>query len=71
MGLLRMSPADWLGAGGEQDDEAAEIDALVSRRDQLRKERDFAAADRIRDELAARGIAIEDGGDGARWYRER
>ena len=71
MGLLKMSPAEWLGAGGEQDDEAAEIDALVSRRDRLRKERDFAAADRIRDELAARGIAIEDSGDGARWYRER
>jgi cysteinyl-tRNA synthetase len=45
------------------------IDALVARRQQARGRRDFAEADRIRDELAAEGITIEDTAEGARWRR--
>ncbi len=70
LGLLGADPAQWLGAAGDSED-AAEIDALVRERDRLRAARDFAAADQIRDELAARGIAIEDSPDGARWNRVR
>ena len=52
--------------------EDAEIDSLVARRDALRRERNFKEADRIRQELAARGIAIEDvAGGPARWRRTR
>jgi len=46
-----------------------EIDALVLRRYEARKARDFAEADRIRDELKARGIELTDGKDGAVWKR--
>lgn len=50
----------------EQDDR---IDALVAEREAARKAKDFATADRIRDELAAEGIVIEDKADGPRWRR--
>ncbi|MDH4171799.1 MAG: cysteine--tRNA ligase [Acidimicrobiia bacterium] len=48
-------------------DDDAEIDALVTARQQARAARDFAEADRIRDELAARGVVIEDTADGTSW----
>jgi len=46
------------------------VDALVAEREEARRRRDFATADRIRDELAREGIAIEDGPAGPRWRRE-
>jgi len=45
------------------------IDALVARRQQARAAKDFAEADRIRDELAAEGVVLEDTPDGPRWRR--
>jgi cysteinyl-tRNA synthetase len=56
-------------ADGRADDEAAEIDALVSARDAARSARDFAEADRIRDLLSARGITLEDTAAGTIWHR--
>jgi cysteinyl-tRNA synthetase len=50
-------------------DDDAEIAAQVVARDEARARRDFAEADRIRDELAARGIKIEDGSGGTTWHR--
>jgi cysteinyl-tRNA synthetase len=69
LGLLRVEPEAWFkqAAGGADAIDAAEIDALVARRNEARKARDFAEADRIRDELAARNIAIEDSAQGTRW----
>jgi cysteinyl-tRNA synthetase len=55
-------------ASGPSD---AEIDKLVAERDAAKKKRDFATADRIRKELAERGIIIEDAKDGSvRWKRK-
>ncbi len=51
---------------GEDD---AEIDALVAEREAARAARDFGRADAIRDELAARGVTIEDGARGTTWHR--
>ncbi|MGA9673456.1 MAG: cysteine--tRNA ligase [Terracidiphilus sp.] len=47
-----------------------EIDALVAERTQAKKQRNFARADQIRNELAADGIVIEDSKDGVRWKRK-
>ena len=46
-----------------------EIDLKISARNQARADRDFAAADAIRDELAAGGVILEDGPDGTIWRR--
>jgi len=71
LGLLQQDPAAWFAQapGGEGDLDAAEIDALLEKRNAFRKERNYREADRIRDELAARGIVIEDVAGGARWRR--
>ncbi len=48
----------------------AEIDALVAERNMAKKQRNFARADQIRNELAAKGVVIEDSKDGVRWKRK-
>jgi cysteinyl-tRNA synthetase len=47
-----------------------EIEQLIEARKAARQRRDFAAADRIRDELAGRGILLEDSAGGTRWKRK-
>jgi cysteinyl-tRNA synthetase len=54
-------------AAGTGDD--ARIDALVTERDAARAARDFATSDRIRDELRALGVTLEDGAAGTIWHR--
>ena len=55
------SAAAWLGD--------AEIEALVERRDAARAERDWTEADRLRDELSAAGVVLEDTPGGTLWRR--
>jgi len=47
----------------------SEVEALLVKRAQARARRDFARADQIRQELAGKGIIVEDTKDGARWKR--
>jgi len=54
--------------GGSISDE--EVEKLIAERQAARKRRDFAASDRIRQELANRGIILEDTKDGVRWKRK-
>ena len=46
-----------------------EIERLIEERQTARSDRDFDAADRIRDQLAALGIVVEDTADGVIWHR--
>jgi cysteinyl-tRNA synthetase len=64
-----LDPAEWLSDGGP-DAGDAEIDRLVAERTVARKNRDFATSDRIRDELLARGVLLEDTPRGTRWKRQ-
>ena len=48
----------------------ADIDALVAERTQAKKQRNFARADAIRNELLEKGILLEDSKDGVRWKRK-
>ncbi|MCH7787895.1 MAG: cysteine--tRNA ligase [Acidobacteria bacterium] len=57
------------GADGAVDDDADTIDDLIAQRSTAREQRDFAGADRIRDELSAMGVTIEDGAMGTTWHR--
>ncbi len=61
-----------LGYGGPGSGPSdAEIEQLIRERNAAKKKRDFATADRIRKELADRGIIIEDAKDGSvRWKRK-
>ena len=71
----------WAEAAGRMDDVAEElkarqgltdeaIEALVAERTLAKKQRNFARADQIRNELAEKGVAIEDSKDGVRWKRK-
>ena len=61
--------ADLIGEIAERHGAAANVDALLDRREQARTSGDFEAGDSIRDELAEIGIVVEDTADGARWHR--
>jgi len=65
-----LDPAEWPEGAVADGDEAEEIERLIQERNEARKNRDFATSDRVRDELAARGIALEDTPGGTRWKRK-
>jgi cysteinyl-tRNA synthetase len=69
LGLMQTDPEEWFAGNEEGVLAAAEIESLIEQRKQARANRDFAAADAIRDRLASVGIAIEDGPSGTRWRR--
>ena len=60
-----------LASDDHADDDAlsAEVEKLLAERDEARMAKDFASADRIRDELAARGIMLEDTPGGTIWRK--
>jgi cysteinyl-tRNA synthetase len=68
IGLLQQ-PADQWFAAGSSDEETALIERLIEQRNAARAKRDFATADRIREELQKMGILLEDGDGQTRWRR--
>lgn len=71
LGLLDASPETWFAGAAGDGDEAGEIERLIEAREAARARKDYDEADRIRDQLAARGILIEDSAEGTRWRRAR
>ena len=67
LGVLQQSPRSYLQGGAELD--AEHIEARIAARAAAKKSRDFAAADRIRDELAAQGVVLKDGAAGTTWVK--
>ncbi|MEA2656527.1 MAG: cysteinyl-tRNA synthetase [Chloroflexota bacterium] len=57
--------------GADEPGLADEVERLIAEREAARAARDFARADRLRDELRERGIALEDSKEGVRWKRLR
>ena len=57
------------GEDAGEDGEAAEIEAQIEARQAARKAKNWAEADRIRDELKAKGIILEDTPQGVKWRR--
>ena len=68
---IELSNALGLAVGAEtaSRDDDEEVEALVAERTAAKAAKDFATADQIRDDLAARGITVEDTADGPIWYR--
>ncbi len=72
LGLLGENPESWLKADesrqtAQKGIDPDEVDRLLAERNEARKSRDFARADAIRDELAAKGVSIKDTPQGTEW----
>lgn len=67
LGVLQLEPDAFLRAGAEGKVDAAEVEALIQARLQARAEKNWAESDRIRDQLTAMGVVLEDGKGGTTW----
>lgn len=69
LGLLQEDPAAWFEQPTGESGDTATIQRLVEARSAARSARDYATADRIRDELDALGVVVQDRADGPAWQR--
>lgn len=67
LGVLQMDPDAFLQTGAQGKVNAAEVEALIAARLQARAEKNWAESDRIRDQLTAMGVVLEDGKGGTTW----
>ncbi|WP_078083735.1 cysteine--tRNA ligase [Microbulbifer mangrovi] len=71
LGILQLDAEAWFkqSRGGDEISEA-DIEALIAERQQSKKDKNFARADEIREELKAKGVVLEDSREGTKWRRE-
>lgn len=69
LGLLEQNAEEFL-RGDETDLDVTRVEELIKQRNEARMKKDWAASDRIRDELKDMRIILEDGPDGTTWRRE-
>ncbi len=67
LGILQAPAEDWFKQSAGQELDVALIEKLVAERSQAREQKDWATADRIRDQLADLGVQIQDGAVGTEW----
>lgn len=67
LGLLYNDAESWFKGAASEDD--SEIEALIAKRAEAKKNKDWAAADAIRNELKERGIVLEDSPTGTTWKK--
>jgi len=67
LGILQMDPDTFLQAGVEGKVDATQVEALIAARLQARSDKNWAESDRIRDQLTAMGVVLEDGKGGTTW----
>jgi cysteinyl-tRNA synthetase len=67
LGLLQNEPTSYLQAGASLDEGA--ISGLIAERAAAKAAKDFARADRIRNDLLAQGVVLKDGPGGTTWER--
>ena len=67
LGLLQQEPEAWLRTSGKAEIDEAEVEHLIELRAAARKARNFEEADRIREQLAAEGVILEDQPGRTRW----
>ncbi|MGL4206340.1 MAG: cysteine--tRNA ligase [Aeromonadaceae bacterium] len=70
LGLLEQDPEAFLKGAAGDDDEVAEIEALIKARNDARAAKDWPAADAARNRLTEMGIVLEDGPQGTSWRRK-
>ncbi len=71
LGILQGDPEQFLKGTAQTQSGISEVDieGLIAERDEARRNKDWAESDRIRDELQAHGITLEDGTGGTRWRK--
>jgi cysteinyl-tRNA synthetase len=69
LGILQRTPEAFLRRGMDESVDANHIEALIAARKQARADKNWAEADRIRDELAALHVVVEDGATGGSGWR--
>ena len=67
LGILQIDPDTFLQAGVEGKVDATQVEALIAARLQARSDKNWAESDRIRDQLTAMGVVLEDGKGGTTW----